>query len=140
MTAPWPTPPQPPPPTGHGPYPHPAAVPAPARRVRTWDGVLSLLAGLLLAGCCGLGFLWSLFGMMASDGCGAPGKCNDSLITAAYLVGWGLMGVAPLVAVLGAVWAARRGRLLIVWPVVGLLVFAAGFGGWVYLAMLGFGL
>jgi hypothetical protein len=113
-------------------HPHPPHYPNPhapqARKpLSTTDLVLTpLLSGLLLLGAL-IGFFFSLFAGMATDGCGGmPDRCDNGLIGAAYAIAWGGIGLAVIVTVTGVAVAAVKRRLMFIWPVVGLVIFVAG--------------
>jgi hypothetical protein len=76
-----------------------------------------------------LGSLWfSMFFAMATDSCGE--QCDDAALSAAYLVTWGGITLAVLVAASGIVIAAVRGWVMWIWPTLalGLIVGALGIG------------
>jgi hypothetical protein len=109
------------------PYPHGQPLPPRKKPFSTVDLVLTpLLSGLLLLGSF-VGFYFSLFAVMATDGCGGtPDRCNDGLIGAAYAVAWGGIGLAVIVTIIGISIAAVKRRPMFIWPIVGLAVFVAG--------------
>ena len=77
-----------------------------------------------VAGIAAVGSLWfSLFFAMATDSCGE--QCNYTALTAAYLVAWGGVAVAVVVAAAGIVVAAVRGRVMWIWPTLALLLIVA---------------
>jgi len=65
-----------------------------------------------------LGF--SFFFAMATDSCGE--QCNYSALNAAYLVTWGGVAVAVIVAASGVIVAAVRGWMMWIWPTLALVV------------------
>ncbi|MGB6515353.1 MAG: hypothetical protein WBF57_20710 [Mycobacterium sp.] len=70
-----------------------------------------------------LGSLWfSLFFAMATDSCGE--QCNYAALSAAYLVTWGGVAVAVIVAAAGIIVAAVRGRMMWIWPTLALVLIA----------------
>jgi hypothetical protein len=80
-----------------------------------------------------LGTLWySLFFAMATDSCGT--QCNDAVLGSAYLVTWGGVATAAVVAVAGIVIAAKRGWVMWVWPTVALGMIVAALVIGAYLA------
>jgi len=122
-------------------YPYPYGHPMPPKKpFSTVDLVLTpLLSGLLLFACI-VGFYFSLFAGMATDGCGGtPDKCNDGLIGTAYVVAWGGIGLAVVVTIIGVVLAAIKRLPMWIWPVSGLVIFVVGMviGGFVLNAGVG---
>ena len=89
-------------------------------------GALVVLAG---AGA----VLFSPFFVMATDSCGSD-NCDMSRITMAYVVTWGGVVLAAVIAVLGIVRAARRRSTMWPWPAIALVVVASGFAFGAYLA------
>ncbi len=82
-----------------------------------------------LAGLAALASLWfSLFFVMATDSCG-PNNCNQSRLVLAYIVAWGGIGVAGVIALVGMVAASRRGAVMWVWPALALLLVVATLAG-----------
>jgi uncharacterized BrkB/YihY/UPF0761 family membrane protein len=79
--------------------------------------VLTALAMLATAG----SLFFSPFFVMATDSCGHD-DCRDSLVTWAYAVTWGGVGVAAVVAVAGMIVAARRRTAMWVWPALALML------------------
>jgi hypothetical protein len=81
---------------------------------------------LVLVVVAGLGFMWSLFAMMITDRCsGAVPECSGTLMTVAYAVAWGGIGLAGVVAYQGVRRAVARHRVAFIWPCVGLLIVVA---------------
>lgn len=76
--------------------------------------VLAVLAGLVSA-------FFSPFFVMATDACGHD-DCRDSLVTWAYAVTWGGLGLAALVGVVGMVVSARRKTTMWIWPALALVL------------------
>ena len=69
----------------------------------------------------GLFSLWySLFFAMATDSCGE--NCNTTALDWAYVVTWGGIATAAIVAILGTIVAAARGRLMWIWPTLALVL------------------
>ena len=91
---------------------------------RSSDQVLTILMSALavLAAVGSVGF--SLFFVMATDACG-PDNCDQSKLTGAYVVTWGGVALAALVAVVGAIRAARRGTTMWIWPALALVLVGA---------------
>lgn len=81
--------------------------------------VLALLAALV-------SLFASPFFVMSTDACG-PDDCRDSAITWAYVVTWGGVGLAAVVAVAGMVYAARRRTLMWAWPALALVLVVVTF-------------
>ena len=69
---------------------------------------------------------FSPFFVMATDSCGHT-DCRDSLITWAYVVTWGGVAVAAVVALGGMIAAARRHTRMWVWPALALLLVVVTF-------------
>lgn len=78
----------------------------------------------VLAALASVGF--SPFFVMATDACG-PDNCDESKLTWAYVVTWGGVAVAVVVALAGLVRAARRGTTMWIWPALALVVVGATF-------------
>lgn len=94
--------------------------PASDRVATVFTSVLAVLAG---AG----SVMISPFFVMTTDACGAD-NCNLTWLTWAYVVTWGGVAVAAVVAVAGMVRAARRGTVMWIWPVVAVALVAVSFG------------
>jgi hypothetical protein len=96
--------------------------PPPRRpQLKPVDKALTWLLCAVLVMVAGIGFLWSLFGMMATDRCsGYP--CSDGLIGAAYVVAWGGIALAFALTLLGIRAAMARGWIAFIWPAVGLVL------------------
>lgn len=73
---------------------------------------------VLCAGAPALAFM-SLFMGMATDSCSGTNTCNDTLITGAYLLGWGGLFLAFVVAAVGMWKAVSQGGRLWPWPLLG---------------------
>jgi len=71
--------------------------------------------------------LLSPFFVMTTDACGAD-NCNLTWLTWAYVVTWGGVALATVVAVAGMVRAARKGTVMWIWPVVAVALVAFTFG------------
>lgn len=104
--------------------PYPAEPPYVAEPQRPlWDPVLTAaLTGVLLLVMAGA-LLYSLFAGMATAACSPARPCDSDLINAAYPVTWGGAAVAVLVTIVGVIVAALRRRLLVIWPVIGWVIF-----------------
>lgn len=109
----------------------PPPVPQPRRSVI--DGVAAAVFTALaaLAALSSVGF--SLFFVMATDSCD-PDTCKGSRLAFAYIVTWGGVVGAAVLAVVGMVAAERRGKVLWIWPALALVVVAATFAGGAALA------
>lgn len=103
------------------PTPYPTYPPRPSRPV--WDIVVTVVLGVLLLGACALGALYSMFAVMATAVCSGTDRCNFDLVNTAYLVAWGGIGVALLVALVGGCIAAARRRIVVGWPMLGWVIF-----------------
>jgi hypothetical protein len=119
---------------------YPTPFPPPREPRPTGDVVATTLLSLVLLGALAIGFFWSLFAFMATDGCGTPGRCSNALILIAYVVAWGGIAAAFFIAVIGTsmaigkrttmyVWPARALALLVVTMVAGGFLLHYGVGG-----------
>ena len=81
--------------------------------------VLAVVAGRVSA-------FFSPFFVMATDSCGHD-DCRDSMVTWAYVVTWGGLGLAAVVGVIGMIVAARRKTAMWVWPALALVLVVATF-------------
>ena len=102
----------------------------PQQKQRSTADVIATVATLLLAVIAGvLSLSFSMFFAMAADPCGSN-NCNTEAIGWAYLITWGGVGVAAIVAIGGTLFAALRRRLMWVWPTVALvlIIVATGIG------------
>ncbi len=86
--------------------------------------LMSVLAGLAALASVGM----SPFFVMATDPCAAR-ACDESKLTWAYLLTWGGVGVAVVVAVVGMRMAKRRGTAMWIWPALALVLVVATFAG-----------
>lgn len=102
---------------------YPNQFPPPREPRSTGDVVATTLLSLVLLGALSIGFIWSLFAMMATDGCSTPGRCNDALILIAYVVAWGGIAAAFFIAVIGTSLAIGKRTTMYVWPARALAVF-----------------
>lgn len=97
--------------------------PSSDRLITMLTGVLAVVAAVSSVGL-------SPFFVMATDACG-PDNCDESKLTWAFIVTWGGVAVAAVVAVVGLIRAARRGTTMWIWPAVALVLvvvtFAWGF-------------
>ena len=106
--------------------PHPGYHPLQRRSFSVTDLVLTpvLLVTLLLA--CAAGFVYSGFAVMATDGCGGtPERCDYGLINTSYVLTWGGIAAALLIAVFGLAVAAARRTPMFIWPAAGLAVYVS---------------
>ena len=92
----------------------------------TW--ILSVIAGLAAFGTIGFSF----FFVMATDSCNE--HCAYDALNAAYIVTWGGVGAAVVLAVAGVIVAAVRGWLMWIWPALALLLILVALGIGVHLA------
>lgn len=76
--------------------------------------VLAAIAGTLSVS-------FSFFFAMATDSC-APNTCDTSALDWAYVVTWGGVGIAAVLAVGGVIVAASRRRVMWVWPAAALVL------------------
>jgi hypothetical protein len=96
-------------------------------RQRPASDVVATVVAFVLAAAAGvLSFCISPFFAMAADPCG-NNNCDTAAITWAYVVTWGGLGVAVVVAIGGAVFAAIRQRRMWVWPTAGLALIVVTF-------------
>jgi len=66
------------------------------------------------------------FAVMATDGCGGtPERCDYGLINTSYVITWGGIAAALLIAVIGIAIAAAKRTPMYIWPSVGLAIFVA---------------
>lgn len=105
-------------------YYYPPA-PPPRPQLNPVDKVLTWLLCATLAAVAGLGFMWSLFGMMVTDRCSRY-SCSDALIGAAYLIAWGGIALAGMVTYLEVRAAVARRGVAFIWPALGLVITVAG--------------
>jgi hypothetical protein len=109
------------------PYPYPPYPPPQRKPFSTTDLVLTPLFGIGLLLGCAAGFVYSGFAVMATDGCGGtPDKCDYGLINGAYVVAWGAIALAILVALVGIVVSAVKRRTMFIWPLIGGVILVAG--------------
>jgi hypothetical protein len=107
--------------------PYPQYPPPPRKPFSTTDLVLTPLLGVGLLLGCAASFVYSGFAVMATDGCGGtPNRCDFGLINAAYVVAWGAIALAMLVAFVGIVASAVRRKTMFIWPLIGLVMLVAG--------------
>jgi hypothetical protein len=99
-------------------------VDAPQRR-STADVVATVVTFTLAALAASLSLVFSFFFGMVTDGCG--NDCNTAPLDWVYPVTWGGIAIAAVVAVGGVVIAARRGRVMWVWPTLALVLMVVTF-------------
>jgi hypothetical protein len=93
---------------------------APQSNQRSKADTVATVAMFVLAAIAGaLSVSFSFFFVMATDSCTAN-NCDTSALDWAYVVTWGGVGVAAIVAVVGIIVAARRKRVMWVWPTIAL--------------------
>ncbi|MCV7260865.1 hypothetical protein [Mycobacterium shimoidei] len=105
-------------------YPPFRPVHAPTQRSAadvTATSVMSVFA--LLAGMGSFFFSW--FFAMATDAC--MSECNTTPLDLAYLVTWGGIVIAGLVALVGMRVAGKRGWAMWIWPTVSLVLIVVTF-------------
>lgn len=101
--------------------------PAPQPPHSTADRTATVV-GAVLAVLAGVGsVLISPFFVMTTDACSAD-NCHFALLNWAYVVTWGGVALAAVIAVVGVVRAARRGTVMWIWPVVAVALIALTFG------------
>jgi uncharacterized membrane protein len=86
----------------------------------TGDTVATVIMFVLAAIAGVLSVSFSFFFAMATDSC--SDNCNTSALDWAYLVTWGGVGLAALIAVGGIIVAASRKRVMWVWPTAALVL------------------
>lgn len=111
------------------------AHPPPRRRRSALDVVATttLIVVLLLAAVAS--FAFSGYFEMATDMCGRD--CGQPWVSLAYLVTWGGLVVALVMAVLGIVVAARRATPMWIWPALAVLLVFGSFAAGMMLSSLG---
>jgi hypothetical protein len=111
------------------PYPVGPAFPQvqPPKRRSQLEIVITLVISALAVGAACVSFSYSLFWAMGFDACSTadPPRCNPPLGWA-FLVTWGGIAVAIVIAVSGMVVAAVRGRVMWIWPTVALGLIVVG--------------
>jgi hypothetical protein len=109
------------------PYPqYPQYPPPPRKPFSTADLVLTPLLGVGLLLGCAASFVYSGFAVMATDGCGGtPERCDFTLINTAYVVAWGGIALALLVALVGIIISAVKRKPMFIWPAIGLVILVA---------------
>ncbi|HEY0227568.1 MAG TPA: hypothetical protein VGC05_14500 [Mycobacterium sp.] len=89
---------------------------------RSTADVIATAVLLAVDAAAAVGSLWiSLLFTMATDPCG-PDNCNTAALDWAYLVTWGGIGVAAVIAIVGTAIAAKRRRVMWVWPAAALVL------------------
>ncbi len=97
----------------------------PARRHSTFDNLATVVAFLLAFAAGTVSLYWSFFFAMASDACST--HCNEAFIGWAYLITWGGIAAAAIVAFAGVTVASKRGRPMWIWPSLALVTIIAAF-------------
>jgi hypothetical protein len=98
---------------------------APAPKRRSQLDIVATVILFAIAAMAGLASLWySLFFVMATDSCGT--QCNTAALGWAYVVTWGGIATAAMVAIVGIVVAAARGRVMWIWPTLALVLVVVG--------------
>lgn len=106
----------------------------PAQQQRSTADIIATVVLLVLAAAAAFASLWvSLFFAMATDPCG-PDNCDTARITWAYVVSWGGVGVAAVIAIVGTAVAAARKRVMWVWPTAALVLIVVAIVAGVLLA------
>lgn len=104
---------------------HPETDTTPQQR-STADIIATIVAFVLAAAAGVLSFAFSPLFAMATDPCG-NNNCDTTAITWAYWVTWGGLGVAVVVAIGGALFAAVRQRRMWLWPTAALALIIVTF-------------
>jgi hypothetical protein len=107
--------------------------PSPPRRHSGVDIALTVILSVLAAAFALGSVSFSFFFVMATDSCG-PRHCDYDALGAAYLVTWGGIGLAILVAAVGIIVAAIRKQTMWFWPAASLLIIIATTGAGLSLA------
>ena len=87
----------------------------------TTDTVATIILFVIAAIAGALSITYSFVFAMATDAC-AGRTCDTSALDWAYVVTWGGVGLAAIIAVAGVILAAARKRVMWVWPTVALVV------------------
>jgi hypothetical protein len=93
----------------------------------TADRAATVVTAILAVLTAGASVMLSPFFVMATDACGSD-NCDLSRLNWAYVVTWGGVALAVVVAVAGVVRAARRGTVMWIWPVVAIALVVVTFG------------
>ncbi|MEZ0351054.1 hypothetical protein [Mycobacterium sp. pR1184] len=94
----------------------------PQQKQRSTADTIATITMLVLAGIAGaLTIMFSFFFAMATDAC-AGNRCDTSALDWAYVVTWGGVGVAAVIAIGGVITAAARKRVMWVWPTTALIL------------------
>ena len=105
----------------------PHTEPGTAQRQRPTTDIIATIVAFVLAAAAGaLSFSISPLFVMATDPC-SNNNCDTATLNWAYVVTWGGLGVAAVVAIGGAVFAAVRQRVMWVWPTVALALIVVTF-------------
>ncbi|SPM32426.1 hypothetical protein BN1232_01573 [Mycobacterium rhizamassiliense] len=96
-------------------------------RQRSTADIIATIVAFVLAVAVGvLSLSFSPLFVMATDPC-SNNNCDTTALTWAYVVAWGGLAVAAIVAIGGTVFAAIRQRVMWVWPAAGLALIAVTF-------------
>jgi hypothetical protein len=101
--------------------------PPPHPHHSTADRIATVVTALLAVLTAGAAVLLSPFFVMTTDACGSD-NCDLSRLNWAYVVTWGGVALAAVLAVAGVVRAARRGTVMWIWPVVAIALIVLTFG------------
>lgn len=102
-------------------------LPVPHRRSGLDTAATAIFSAL--AALAALASLWfSLFFVMATDSCG-PDNFRPHRLALAYVMTWGGIGIAGVIALVGMIAASRRAAMMWVWPALALLVVIATLAG-----------
>jgi hypothetical protein len=97
-----------------------------ARQRSTADVIATCVTLVLAAAAGALSFSFSPFFVMATDSCGND-NCDTAAVSWAYVVTWGGLGLAVVVAIGGTLFAAVRQRRMWVWPTAALALIVVTF-------------
>jgi hypothetical protein len=99
---------------------------APQSKQRSKADTVATVAMFVLAAIAGvLSVSYSFIFVMATDSCTGQ-NCDTSALDWAYAVTWGGVGIAAIVAVVGIIVAAKRKRIMWVWPTIALGLIIVG--------------
>lgn len=96
------------------------------RQRSTADFIATIVAFVLAVAAGVLSLSFSPLFVMATDPC-SNNNCDTTALTWAYVVAWGGLGVAAIVAIGGALFAGLRQRTMWVWPAAGLALIVVTF-------------
>lgn len=101
--------------------------PEPPAHHSTGDRVATVIAAVVAVLAAAGSVMFSAFFVMTTDGCG-PDNCHMTMLTWAYVVTWGGVALAALIAVIGMIRAARRGTAMWIWPAAAIALVVVTFG------------